>query len=459
MEKKINKNSLNFPFVKFGNIQPNEEHNSLDKYDIIQFNGMKFPRITLFKPIFIGSFYQQKKDFQDIFNFKESKNRTNKSDIYISLKEKDNKIYDDKINKFSKFENTNDTLNQKEGKKIIFNNFYKNEKINLNKSLCFLNNKGIINDNINFNIKYFQDLKNNEIIQNQTNYINNFIQKSKNNSKKDFLDTFADIKEKQKNKEKSNRKMFNIEQDISSTSSNISNDNIQKNSKSPFVVNEILNNETKKEENTNEIEVKMIANKRGRKRNNNNKKIHTATDDDNIIRKIQVHFISFLTNFINDIIRNFITTRNVPQFSKIDYKLKKTVNHKYFENLKKLKIADILQMRPSPKMKMHDISVNKNIYEKVCKLCPFIQEFLQQDFISIFKEYYNNKSRIYNLNGREITFSDRTKTFIDLINKNYAYKEKIKFIALNYFLEDDKASEKIKFKTNRELIDNNITRE
>ena len=100
-------------------------------------------------------------------------------------------------------------------------------------------------------------------------------------------------------------------------------------------------------------------------------------------------------------------------------------------------------MRPSPKMKMHDISVNKNIYEKVCKLCPFIQEFLQQDFISLFKEYYNNKSRIYNLNGREITFSDRTKTFIDLINKNYAYKEKIKFIALNYFLEDDKASEKI----------------
>ena len=459
MEKKINKNSLNFPFVKFGNIQPNEEHNSLDKYDIIQFNGMKFPRITLFKPIFIGSFYQQKKDFQDIFNFKESKNSTNKSDIYISLKEKDNKIYDDKINKFSKFENTNDTLNQKEGKKIIFNNFYKNEKINLNKSLCFLNNKGIINDNINFNIKYFQDLKNNEIIQNQTNFINNFVQKSKNNSKKDFLDTFADIKEKQKNNEKSNRKMFNIEQDISSTSSNISNDNIQKNSKSPFVVNEILNNETKKEENTNEIEVKMITNKRGRKRNNNNKKIHTATDDDNIIRKIQVHFISFLTNFINDIIRNFITTRNVPQFSKIDYKLKKTVNHKYFENLKKLKIADILQMRPSPKMKMHDISVNKNIYEKVCKLCPFIQEFLQQDFISLFKEYYNNKSRIYNLNGREITFSDRTKTFIDLINKNYAYKEKIKFIALNYFLEDDKASEKIKFKTNRELIDNNITRE
>ena len=42
MEKKINKNSLNFPFVKFGNIQPNDEHNSLDKYDIIQFNGINF---------------------------------------------------------------------------------------------------------------------------------------------------------------------------------------------------------------------------------------------------------------------------------------------------------------------------------------------------------------------------------------------------------------------------------
>ena len=74
-------------------------------------------------------------------------------------------------------------------------------------------------------------------------------------------------------------------------------------------------------------------------------------------------------------------------------------------------------MTPSPKMKNHDISVNKNIYTKVCNLFPFMNNFLQIDFI----------------NGKFISLLDKTINFNDLIIKNYAYKEKIKFIALNCF--------------------------
>ena len=104
-------------------------------------------------------------------------------------------------------------------------------------------------------------------------------------------------------------------------------------------------------------------------------------------------------------------------------------------------------MTPSPKMKNHDISVNKNIYTKVCNLFPFMNNFLQINFINFFKEYYFNNSKNYTVNGKIIPLSEKTKNFNDLINKNYAYKEKIKFIALNCFLDDEKAMGELKFKT------------
>ena len=125
------------------------------------------------------------------------------------------------------------------------------------------------------------------------------------------------------------------------------------------------------------------------------------------------------------------------------------MNHKYFQNMKSLKIAEVLQLDPSPKMKNHDKSVNKNIYNKVCTLCPFMYDFLQIDFVTFFKEYYFNNNNNFIVNGKVIPLSERTKTFKDLINKNYSYKDKIKFIALTCFLDDDKAMEKIKFKTER----------
>ena len=69
----------------------------------------------------------------------------------------------------------------------------------------------------------------------------------------------------------------------------------------------------------------FVSKKRGRK-NKSNKKIHSGFDDDNIQRKIQVHYISFITNFINDIISTFNKSERVLLFKNIDYKLKKAVS-------------------------------------------------------------------------------------------------------------------------------------
>ena len=386
----------------------------------------------------------------DVTSLIKSNNTKTENSLFESVKEKDvkNLIEENKPSIFSEIHNRNDLIKNMENKNI-FNIFLGDDKNsnyiqsknfeNINKSID--ENKKLINNNFEKENPY-------SIMQNKFNFMNNNIYNI-NLPKLFFSNPFNNVKDQQK----LSLETFdnnNIEKDTSSFILSKSSSTIkEKNkSKSLFVVNEILNQDKIKEKNENKFQCTLLTNKRGRKQiNQSNKKIHSALDDDNILRKIQVHYISFITNFINDIIRVFIKTRIVPYFKNIDYKLKKIVNHKYFQNLKSLKIADILQMTPSPKMKNHDSSVNKNIYSKVCNLCPFMINFPDINFIKFFKEYYFNSNKNFTVNGKIIPLSEKTKNFNDLINKNYAYKEKIKFIALNCFLDDEKAMDKLKFKT------------
>ena len=50
------------------------------------------------------------------------------------------------------------------------------------------------------------------------------------------------------------------------------------------------------------------------------KKCHGKNETDNLIRKIQVHYISFIRSFINEIIMHLNINK---KFLKIDYKIKK----------------------------------------------------------------------------------------------------------------------------------------
>ena len=195
--------------------------------------------------------------------------------------------------------------------------------------------------------------------------------------------------------------------------------------------------------------------KKGRKYNEVNKKIHTGGDDDNLIRKIQVHYLTFIINFCNDMINALIPDKDAPHFKDIDHKIKKTVNHKRIEYLKSLTLAHIVQLKPSSKMKNNDISVNINIYEEICQLSPFIQEFLQMNYLDLFKQYYINKSNLFEVNGQNIPISPKTKTFNDLLKKYDIYKKRLNYIAINYFLNQYKKIKKPKFRTsisNRQRI-------
>ena len=60
-------------------------------------------------------------------------------------------------------------------------------------------------------------------------------------------------------------------------------------------------------------------------------KFHDKNKVDNLIRKIQVHYMSFILSFLNEIIKHL---KIVKQFLKIDYNIKKDVQKKNLNELK-----------------------------------------------------------------------------------------------------------------------------
>ena len=174
---------------------------------------------------------------------------------------------------------------------------------------------------------------------------------------------------------------------------------------------------------------------KGRRSLKLNKRIHRASDDDNIMRKIQVHFLSFVINFLNDIIKTFSPVYNKDLFFKnIDYKIKKTVSHANVDSLKKKTIVQLLQLEISPKNKNYDKYTNYQTYLKVCEKLPFMKKFMDQGYSDMFNNYYFSSDKVFIVNGKLINLSERTEIFSDLINRNYPYKERIKYVAVNYFL-------------------------
>ena len=166
--------------------------------------------------------------------------------------------------------------------------------------------------------------------------------------------------------------------------------------------------------------------------------MHKASDYDNILRKIQVHFLTFIIYFTNDLIDAFLPNNKQLKFKNLDYDLKKTVNHSYVEKLKNKAIGEILQFKASSKNRKFDSSINSVIYNKICELSPVLKKYFELSYLTVFNEYYykNTKNIIYE--GKIINISQRTKLFIDLVQKNFGASEKMQQIAFNNFVENKK---------------------
>lgn len=198
-------------------------------------------------------------------------------------------------------------------------------------------------------------------------------------------------------------------------------ENIFKESKDNNIenINESFRNEEK--DSSENIFIQLSRKKRGRnkiKGSNEIVKIHDKFSTDNLLRKIQVHYMTFIICFINEILNQL----NYQQtFLKLDYEYKKNVSKKFSDLLKNKNLSDIICNKISNKYKKEDINKNKIIYEQI-KDDLIFKNLFKENYLEFFKNiYYKSVNKInlikYGLNKEIILPKNKVKMFKDLIEE------------------------------------------
>ena len=221
-----------------------------------------------------------------------------------------------------------------------------------------------------------------------------------------------------------------------------------KNSKIKFVVKE--NYEPK-------IQLTKNKRKRGRPKKgtilvkNKNKRIHDNNQSDNLLRKIQVHYLSFIVSYLNDILKSL---NYEYRFNKLDYKFKKNINKKFVESLKKKTIGDIISNKISKKYIHQKEDSNKLLKEDLEENDVFNNIF-NLNYLELMKIYLKS-NRIVNLKeygiDKTIVLTNKVEMFNDLLKKlknDEKHKGKIKESILQNFKPESIFS--IIYKDNNEL--------
>ena len=176
--------------------------------------------------------------------------------------------------------------------------------------------------------------------------------------------------------------------------------------------------------NTNLFILKTKKN-RGKKTKDNKKPQHLSTDFDNLQRKIQIHFFTFIINLSNDVIKAVLDSKSPYNFKQIDHQLKILISHDTVNQLHKSAIKDILKMRISPKNKKYSEKVNQETLNAVCNCSPLLKKFFNINYLEFFNDFYFNEEEETNkivFEGIEIPFSKQTKNFYHLLKKYENYK-------------------------------------
>ena len=181
------------------------------------------------------------------------------------------------------------------------------------------------------------------------------------------------------------------------------------------------------------------------------RKIHSKTDDDNVLIKIQVHFLTFLINITNDLIEPYFQAKKKNIFFRqINYDDKKTITLEHISQLKRSSIKDILQMKISPKCRNYGEDYNKKNYNYILekinndKNLEWINNFFNLNYLELFEKYYKRNN--FYFQGQKINFSKKTKTFYNLLEKNkndQEIQECFKKISERYLNREKQNSQKI----------------
>ena len=205
-----------------------------------------------------------------------------------------------------------------------------------------------------------------------------------------------------------------------------------------------LSNINEEKDNSDNIVNQPLRKKRGRPKKkylNENDKIHDKNSSDNIFRKIQVHYMSFIVLFLNEVLQNLNIEK---QFYKIDYEFKKNVNKKFVNSLKRKTIGDIISTKVSSKYRYLNESINEKICEEI-KKNEVIKKILAQNYLNFFKKIYYQSNKYINLKeyglNRDIILSEKVKMYNDLLTSietfDIEYKKKIDECICNNFLNNN----------------------
>ena len=196
----------------------------------------------------------------------------------------------------------------------------------------------------------------------------------------------------------------------------------------------------------------FINQKRGRKvKEGNNtlhslkKKTHGPSDFDNIQRKIQVSYITFLVRFGNDAIKSVFGKKTKYNFKDVNYELKKKVSYEHIEYLKQCNYSDIIQMKISPKNKKHGEDANKETFNEICQYSDILKRLFEKNYLYIFQKYYCRIKNEVNIDGIKIKLSPRTKTLFNLLDKNEPDKDKFKSVIKDVYFSESNLNSEQKF--------------
>jgi len=177
-------------------------------------------------------------------------------------------------------------------------------------------------------------------------------------------------------------------------------------------------------------------------------KRHLSTDEDNILTKIQVHFLKFLIYFLNDcLFDNY--KKNKICFKKFAHKVTSKVSSNHFNKMKNSTIYDILTETPLSTKYKDNKNTNIELADDLNQI-DWFHKLFGLKFMELFYVYYNERKQlqIIFLFNREILLSNNTKSYYFLLEKNKKENRNIIEITENNYplkhLDKDELAQKIR---------------
>ena len=211
----------------------------------------------------------------------------------------------------------------------------------------------------------------------------------------------------------------------------------------------------------NNSELNLLEKKGNNGARSKRKNTHTKFEKDNVMKKLNIHFISFIVKFVNFNIKKLISNKH-PLFSNLSYNFKQKINNNNFNELKNKTIGEVLKNEGSNKNKRNVVFLkdhNERVFNSVYK--TILKDLLDINYIEFFRYVYLRTSnekfvqycKNYKIPKKILFFDDFLQKEVekDKINGEQ-YKErlknlsKIEFISEGYPLFETKIFCKLKGK-------------